>query len=191
MAYCLLGLFDVNMPLLYGEGARKAFHRLQIEIMKISDDESLFAWTSDQWRSGLLAAQPSYFADSGDIVEEKFSGGVSRPPFLMTNKGLEIAVPKKHLQPSSQDGRTFRLFLRCSRESTPHARMDEKALYVELYMLRWPKPATRINCASLKETSISSDKSEYLIDHLSKDLANNERIYVVSFDSTRSGYWRS
>ncbi|KAF2201152.1 hypothetical protein GQ43DRAFT_448996 [Delitschia confertaspora ATCC 74209] len=37
MAYCLLGIFDVNMPLLYGEG-EKAFVRLQEEIMKDSDD---------------------------------------------------------------------------------------------------------------------------------------------------------
>lgn len=33
LAYCLLGIFDINMPLLYGEG-KKAFHRLQEEIMK-------------------------------------------------------------------------------------------------------------------------------------------------------------
>ena len=32
IAYCLLGLFDVNMPLLYGEG-RKAFLRLELEIL--------------------------------------------------------------------------------------------------------------------------------------------------------------
>ncbi|KAH7064401.1 heterokaryon incompatibility protein-domain-containing protein [Paraphoma chrysanthemicola] len=43
IAYCLLGLFDVNMPLLYGEGAQKAFLRLQEGIMKDSDDQSLFA----------------------------------------------------------------------------------------------------------------------------------------------------
>jgi hypothetical protein len=42
-AYCLMGLFDVNMPLMYGEG-KKAFIRLQEEIMKYSDDHSLFAW---------------------------------------------------------------------------------------------------------------------------------------------------
>jgi len=29
MAYCLMGIFDVNMPLLYGEGSAKAFRRLQ------------------------------------------------------------------------------------------------------------------------------------------------------------------
>ena len=44
VAYCLMGLFDVNMPLLYGEGAR-AFIRLEEEIIKHSDDQSLFAWT--------------------------------------------------------------------------------------------------------------------------------------------------
>lgn len=33
MAYCLMGLFDVNMPLLYGEGA-KAFIRLQEETVR-------------------------------------------------------------------------------------------------------------------------------------------------------------
>ena len=43
MAYCLLGIFDVNMPMLYGEG-QKAFIRLQEEILKEFDDHSLFAW---------------------------------------------------------------------------------------------------------------------------------------------------
>ncbi|KAF2427683.1 hypothetical protein EJ08DRAFT_568801, partial [Tothia fuscella] len=43
MAYCLLGLFDVNMLLLYGEGS-KAFLRLQQELLKVSNDQSLFSW---------------------------------------------------------------------------------------------------------------------------------------------------
>ncbi|PIL33593.1 hypothetical protein GSI_04216 [Ganoderma sinense ZZ0214-1] len=42
-AYCLMGLFNVNMPTIYGEG-RQAFRRLQQEIMKQSFDTSLFAW---------------------------------------------------------------------------------------------------------------------------------------------------
>ncbi|KAH8673501.1 heterokaryon incompatibility protein-domain-containing protein [Xylariales sp. PMI_506] len=40
-AYCLLGLFDLNMPLLYGEG-KKAFQRLQEEILKNIDDQTIF-----------------------------------------------------------------------------------------------------------------------------------------------------
>ncbi|KAK2589575.1 hypothetical protein QQS21_012744 [Conoideocrella luteorostrata] len=43
-AYSLLGLFGINMPMVYGEGNR-AFLRLQEEIMKHSDDQSIFAWT--------------------------------------------------------------------------------------------------------------------------------------------------
>ncbi|KAH7372251.1 heterokaryon incompatibility protein-domain-containing protein, partial [Pyrenochaeta sp. MPI-SDFR-AT-0127] len=43
MAYCLLGLFRVNMPLLYGERGR-AFLRLQEEILKVSADHTIFAW---------------------------------------------------------------------------------------------------------------------------------------------------
>jgi hypothetical protein len=43
MAYCLMGIVGVNMPLLYGEGKR-SFIRLQEEILKTSDDYSIFAW---------------------------------------------------------------------------------------------------------------------------------------------------
>ena len=42
-AYCLFGLFNVNMPTIYGEG-RQAFQRLQQEIVKQSLDTTLFAW---------------------------------------------------------------------------------------------------------------------------------------------------
>lgn len=45
MAYCLLGIFGVDISYLYGEGER-AFIRLQQEIIKSSDDHSIFAWTS-------------------------------------------------------------------------------------------------------------------------------------------------
>ena len=42
MAYSMIGIFDISMPLLYGEGP-KAFTRLQEEIMKGTDDQWLFA----------------------------------------------------------------------------------------------------------------------------------------------------
>ncbi|KAH7312593.1 heterokaryon incompatibility protein-domain-containing protein [Stachybotrys elegans] len=42
-AYSLLGLFGVNMPLLYGEG-ENAFLRLQEEIIRSCFDPSLLAW---------------------------------------------------------------------------------------------------------------------------------------------------
>ena len=49
-AYSLLGLFGINMPLLYGEGSM-AFIRLQKEIIQASPDQSILAWqrsSSDQ-----------------------------------------------------------------------------------------------------------------------------------------------
>ncbi|KAI6110449.1 heterokaryon incompatibility protein-domain-containing protein, partial [Pisolithus croceorrhizus] len=42
-AYSLMGLCGVNMPMLYGEG-KKAFQRLQLEIIRTSTDHSIFAW---------------------------------------------------------------------------------------------------------------------------------------------------
>ncbi|KAL7781032.1 heterokaryon incompatibility domain-containing protein [Trichoderma afarasin] len=97
VAYCLLGLFDINMPMIYGEGHR-AFIRLQEAIMTSTpDDHSLFAWgpildeadiasmidkseirqkepprpdsaTCERELFGLLAASPKDFEHSGKII---------------------------------------------------------------------------------------------------------------------------
>ncbi|KAL1845631.1 hypothetical protein Daus18300_014486 [Diaporthe australafricana] len=71
-AYCLMGVFSVNMPMLYGEGGQRAFLRLQEEIMKTSDDQSLFAWVNrdadPEALHGLLAPSPAAFAHSNGIL---------------------------------------------------------------------------------------------------------------------------
>jgi len=36
-AYCLLGIFDISLPLIYGEGAESAMHRLSSEIRNVSE----------------------------------------------------------------------------------------------------------------------------------------------------------
>ncbi|KAK0744484.1 hypothetical protein B0T21DRAFT_380738 [Apiosordaria backusii] len=46
IAYCLLGIFEINMPLTYGEGA-KAFRQLQEEIIQETNDLTLFAWEAE------------------------------------------------------------------------------------------------------------------------------------------------
>ena len=59
ISYCLLGLFQVNMPVQYGEGGPKAFIRLQQEISKQSDNESLFAWNDDTMTfTGMFTQSP-------------------------------------------------------------------------------------------------------------------------------------
>ncbi|KAJ3522637.1 hypothetical protein NM208_g12775 [Fusarium decemcellulare] len=93
MAYCLLGIFGINMPLLYGEG-KNAFMRLQEEIMKHSDDQSLLSWNfrdDGPSEAGVLATSPAAFSRCKDIVP--CDVGMPTPPFSITNKGLRIEVP--------------------------------------------------------------------------------------------------
>jgi WW domain/Heterokaryon incompatibility protein (HET) len=103
MAYSLLGIFNVNMPLLYGEGKR-AFLRLQEEIVKKSDDESIFAWCSPIPDFGLLAPAASAFEKSGDIRSWAWEDDEVRRPYAMTNKGLEVHLPASSFQNTSGGG---------------------------------------------------------------------------------------
>ena len=98
-AYSLMGLLDVNMPMLYGEG-RKAFHRLQLEIIRASNDQSIFAWHSEKEQHGsVLADDPRCFRDCGrmelmghdefiefakDSIEDRLG------TFPVTNRGIQI-----------------------------------------------------------------------------------------------------
>ncbi|TDZ14253.1 Vegetative incompatibility protein HET-E-1 [Colletotrichum orbiculare MAFF 240422] len=90
-AYCLLGLFGVNMPLLYGEG-EMAFLRLQEEIMRRTDDQTIFAWTRPDtaFNTGFLAPSPACFGSSGRIKRSVLSEPV--PPYAFTNQGIQISI---------------------------------------------------------------------------------------------------
>jgi hypothetical protein len=90
-AYSLMGIFGINMPLLYGEGD-KAFYRLQEEIMGVPDDHSLFAWKAIAARGGLLVPTPAAFRGSGNIIPWNPSTAYNSP-FTTTNKGVHMAAP--------------------------------------------------------------------------------------------------
>ncbi|KAK4446180.1 heterokaryon incompatibility protein het-E-1, partial [Podospora aff. communis PSN243] len=76
LSYCLLGIFDVNMPLLYGEGER-AFTRLQKEMIARGEDSSFLLWTSGYFKGfritdskkgktcAVLALHPNDFPRDG------------------------------------------------------------------------------------------------------------------------------
>ena len=169
MAYCLLGLFDVSMSLLYGEGAKSAFSRLQIEIMKTMDDESLFAWTSNQEISGMLAASPSFFADSGDI-----SRGVqsARGPFSMTNKGVEFPVPIWHGGKEGTACPVF-VFLNCYRDGK-----EKVPLALRLQQVG-RCGAFRERCDNIDAVGLSPDLEMWTLDVLYEDLQEDTRsVYV-------------
>ncbi|KAI6041072.1 HET-domain-containing protein [Pisolithus marmoratus] len=72
-AYSLLGLLGVHMPMLYGEG-KNAFRRLQLEIIRTSNDQSIFAWgwtRKSGWSSSFLADDPSCFRDCNRLVSQR------------------------------------------------------------------------------------------------------------------------
>jgi hypothetical protein len=107
-AYCLMGLFDINMPLLYGEG-QKAFVRLQEKIIGQTDDHSIFAWSKDgTMLSGLLAPDPAYFKNCGTVVLSQFLN--TAEPFQMTNRGLSV---KLNVTPWTAD--TYLSWLDCEK----------------------------------------------------------------------------
>lgn len=92
-AYCMLGIFDLNMDLRYGEG-RKAFGRLQEMIISSSSDESIFAWRSKKFESsGLLAPWPDCFRHSGDIILQPDKISHARASYRMTSQGLQFPAP--------------------------------------------------------------------------------------------------
>lgn len=90
LAYSLMGLFDIHMPMLYGEG-EKAFIRLQEEILKNNGDDSIFSWQApDAGHStfrGLLARSPSEFKKCGGIYRGNTSLAISK-----TNLGLHLQM---------------------------------------------------------------------------------------------------
>ncbi|KAK0713753.1 heterokaryon incompatibility protein-domain-containing protein [Lasiosphaeria miniovina] len=86
-AYCLFGIFDVHLPLIYGEGA-KSFIRLQEAIIQESTDLSLFSWTSqsDEKYRGLFALSPDEFKYC-DKIKREISPLLAPASFSLTNKG--------------------------------------------------------------------------------------------------------
>jgi hypothetical protein len=104
-AYCLLGIFDVNMPLLYGEGP-KAFRRLQEEIVKRNNDLTIFAWDNlnrhEHQFLGLFAPSPAGFINSSGVspfIDDFIN-------FSVTNKGLFVSgdVPLRTASITTEDG---------------------------------------------------------------------------------------
>ncbi|EJT76751.1 hypothetical protein GGTG_06667 [Gaeumannomyces tritici R3-111a-1] len=89
LAYSLIGIFNVSMPMLYGEGNR-AFIRLQEEIIKETNDMTIFAWTapdSQEKHRGILARSPSEF---GCCRFMHYAPSAGMHTYAMTNRGLRI-----------------------------------------------------------------------------------------------------
>lgn len=129
IAYSLLGLFGVSMAPLYRGGAN-AFHRLQLEIIGKTDDQSIFAWTepssiagsANPKESGLFAHSPAAFRNSQNIERKVLPGQL--PSYSVTNRGLRLEqqtlLPTGWLGPSlnSDASDLYAAVLICSRRTS-------------------------------------------------------------------------
>ena len=151
MAYSLLGIFDLTMPLLYGEG-HNAFKRLQYELIGVrSDVESIFAWTHDGPRpSGMLAQSPAAFADSGDIIPFVNIDRLTRPPSV-TGK-LLVMNGISPVRGPTEDVKTSLVTLNCARQANINQPLGIRLVSgVQGYYMR-ADPGTLLECESPRNT---------------------------------------
>ncbi|KAF4629091.1 hypothetical protein G7Y89_g9061 [Cudoniella acicularis] len=128
-AYSLLGVLGVNMPLIYGEG-RRAFIRLQHELIKQYSDETIFAWGVNPGSGYVLAmgyciseccilvTSPEEFTHSNGLITWAFDK--DRRGFAITNVGLSINTELFEFPKRLPDGESiFAIQLNCSRGWPP------------------------------------------------------------------------
>ncbi|KAJ4286207.1 hypothetical protein N0V88_008070 [Collariella sp. IMI 366227] len=149
-AYCLLGIFKVHMPLIYGEGHR-AFYRLQKEIMKTTEDYTMLAWGLSKYLSNKhhwkgiqpnkledprrpLADSPNDFElhnrdvwtysrlipDDGNTMAARISSSMDDTPPLITSRGLRVSLL---LKPSRVQPGDILAYINC-RTTKPGTPMD-------------------------------------------------------------------
>ncbi len=119
IAYCLLGIFNINMPLLYGEGELRAFGRLQEEIMRRTEDHSIFAWKgigTDFGNDivGFLAPHPSAFRYEKVGLSELPIPRVE--PLSITGRGIRAHVPLIRQEGSAEN---YLAVIGCSSSESP------------------------------------------------------------------------
>jgi hypothetical protein len=114
-AYSLLGILNLNMPLLYGEGS-KAFARLQAAIAQETDDRTLFIWPyntrlsrNSNLERSALATSPSDFLIDTPLVPLKGNNSdymrwYPDVHYSSTNKGIHITLPYLELPYTSGFG---------------------------------------------------------------------------------------
>ncbi|KAI0973797.1 heterokaryon incompatibility protein-domain-containing protein [Xylaria arbuscula] len=147
IAYCLLGIFEVNMPLLYGEG-QKAFQRLQEEILKTTDDYTLLAWPGALDGNGALAHSPRKFQskDSLHLVGWSYNEikSVRRIEIYTKIAGLSLnhrdTYPPEEFDSPRLTARGLRVQLPIIEEYLPRDETMEpqKVFLLFLNCYRWP-----------------------------------------------------
>ncbi|GIZ45847.1 hypothetical protein CKM354_000899700 [Cercospora kikuchii] len=119
-AYSLLGIFDVNLPIIYGEG-EKAFARLQMELLRTCSDQTIFSWLTcipqsagnicyddnvvTLWPLDLLAKSPLPFRSCGTFVPTENHTLFSDRGYQLVDKGVRFDLPTRWVETGSNPRR--------------------------------------------------------------------------------------
>jgi len=175
IAYSLLGIFGINMPLLYGEGDN-AFLRLQEEITKKCNDMSIFAWESNTTGQnsrylGTFAPSPRLFDACRHMPNTTLHRQItSRSQFAISNRGIQFTAPDIFLlnDITNQEGADYVLPL-CS--------LSGQATLHKCLMLRKVGPGLYVRSGPLKDLELSKlyrrwtlEKEIYLLAQVTTDL---------------------
>jgi hypothetical protein len=207
LAYCLMGLFDVNMPLLYGEG-HSAFLRLQLEIWSRTNDESIFAWGTPSLEAphydprptlSLLAPSQNLFKGLNGIEtfegiwEQTFPKTHLLDAVTLTNRGtcLDFRALEFPVIRVSRKSRfwmnEFLLPLNCGRKDIVQGiQLFAIHLYQSPEKINWYRDL-RLILVSIEVIKANSLKSEHLlinIPHYSPRMARQVATAGVLFDTT-------
>lgn len=146
-AYSLMGLFDVNMPVLYGEGGDRAFHRLQLEIIRQFPDHSIFAWNWPSVRSDPLLNLLPRAASAGPGSRRHRWPPVSKCPLLASSPDNFLLSADLHSMPSASLTASLRLPVISFPEfyDTNHG----IRIQLPLFPLETSRPESRLFCAIL------------------------------------------
>ncbi|KAI6002318.1 heterokaryon incompatibility protein-domain-containing protein [Pisolithus orientalis] len=164
-AYSLMGLFGVNMPMLYGERS-KAFQRLQLEIIRVSSDHSIFAWNPKgrfDPLGGVLADDPSCFRGCHNIKNVEPKVFFKELEAYVRHDTFDVAVDWRILD-----------LLRWGAESPQLFRFDVTNLGIQVL---WP-------------VTVDPDDPRYIEAILPcRDRYGN--LITINMESHGLGYWRS
>jgi len=151
-AYCLMGIFRINMPLLYGEGSR-AFQRLQEAIMREEEDYTLFVWSNSvsnmgsSCSGGLLAQSPGQFENmlakvpSFGSLENLWYGPVETLERQYNPANMLVAYERLSKSPSS-------LFTSHQKEGVPLV-LTNRGIQISLPIMKNFKNSTIVACLSI------------------------------------------
>jgi hypothetical protein len=151
-AYSLFGIFQVHLPMLYGE-REAAFQRLQQAILKTSEDDTLFAWTGvSKTYGGLLAPNLEAFRDGALLCTKGFYPLVTVSGAEATERSIGITTK---LIPWSID--TYLVSLGCTRRGH-----EGSGVGIYLRALRGNDSFVRISFSGVDLEYLSFDKWSHL-----------------------------